>query len=56
MSNFMECTDSEGFTDQITLGKTYKVLAFKGASVLINNDKGDAKYYGTMHFAHPQEY
>ena len=50
MAYALECKDAEGFTDQLTEGKVYPVMAFKNNSVLINDDNGNAKYFGEMHF------
>ncbi len=56
MTVFVECKSREGFEDLLTLGKTYKVQAFEGASVLIATDKGDWKWLGNVHFSTPTDY
>jgi hypothetical protein len=50
---FVECTDNGGFEDQLTSGHGYDVEEFEGGSVLITNDKGDMRWYGTCKFGAP---
>jgi hypothetical protein len=49
----VECTDNDGFEDQLTAGTLYAVKEFKGGSVQIANDKGDMRWYGTCKFGAP---
>jgi hypothetical protein len=50
---FVECTDKDGFEDQLTLRKQYLVKEFGENSYLIENDAGGKQWYGTNHFSHP---
>jgi hypothetical protein len=47
----IECKDAEGFDDQLSNDRLYKAKEFKNNSVLIENDKGDTRWYGNYRFS-----
>jgi hypothetical protein len=49
----VECTDNDGFEDQLTASALYAVKEFKGGSVQIVNDKGVERWYGLSKFKIP---
>jgi hypothetical protein len=50
MYDRVECTSNSGFEDQLTEDSTYKVLAYQNNSIQIENDKGQVRWYGKIHF------
>jgi hypothetical protein len=46
----VECTDNDGFEDQLAPGGLYTVEEFKGGSVLIVNNNGTVRWYGLSKF------
>jgi hypothetical protein len=47
----VECKDAEGFEDQLSKDGLYKVKEMKNNSVLIENKKGDERWYGRYRFS-----
>lgn len=46
----IECTDNSGFEDALSNEQTYKVLATGVNGYLIENDKNQERWYGSIHF------
>jgi hypothetical protein len=49
----VECTDNGGFEDQLSNDRLYRVKEFKGASVQIENDLSQVRWYGLSKFKIP---
>ena len=47
---FIECTCNDGFEDQLTAESTYRLKELGNNSVLIENDKGQERWYGQQRF------
>lgn len=48
--NYVICISEEGFEDQITHGIHYDVVKYGMNSYFIENDRGEQKWYGKVHF------
>jgi hypothetical protein len=46
----IECTCNDGFEDQLTATTQYPIKEFGSNSVLIENDKGQERWYGNQRF------
>lgn len=46
----IECHSNNGFEDQLTLGAEYQVTEVGVNSFLIENDREQKFWYGTLHF------
>ena len=46
----IECTCNDGFEDQLTATTQYNLKEFGNNSVLIENDKGQERWYGKQRF------
>lgn len=44
------CKTNEAFEDTLTSHQSYRILELRNASVLILNDKGEARWYGLGRF------
>lgn len=44
------CTNNDGFSDQLSNDRIYKVLATGVNGYLIENDKNQERYYGSSKF------
>ena len=45
-----QCKDNAGFEDQLTSSKSYRLLRAGSNSYLIENDKGQERWYGSQNF------
>ncbi|MEH6822549.1 MAG: hypothetical protein V7629_01405 [Motiliproteus sp.] len=46
----IECTCNDGFEDQLTAANQYSIKELGSNSVLIENDKGQERWYGNLRF------
>lgn len=46
----IECTCNDGFEDQLTATSEYRLKQLGDNSVLIENDKGEERWYGRHRF------
>lgn len=55
-ANIMQtiCKDNDGFEDQLSPDRIYKVIDAKNNSLLIENDKSEERWYGKIHFTMPK--
>ena len=48
--SYIECTDAEGFEDQLSKDGLYKPMQYKGNSVQVMDNNGNTKWYGKQRF------
>jgi hypothetical protein len=50
MTTYVECVSNSAFEDQLSEGIEYFLVDIQNNSILVNNDKGEERWYGRDKF------